>query len=346
MSTLRLALFDLRGRLLAVERVWWAIALIYLVIALADPGEVMPTAGFAIGALAGIAPYLVIAVLIAAYAKASGADNLIADVFQGRAVTMVALAALFGALSPFCSCGVIPIIAALLAMGVPLAAVMAFWIASPLMDPTMFFVTASVMGFEFAVAKTVAAFAIGGAGGYLTLALTRRGWLAEPLRPGIGDGGCAGSRVRTRKPVVWRFWEEEARRGVFVREAGKVILFLAKWMLLAFTLEHLMTVYIPREMIEGALGGGSVFAVPVAVLVGIPAYLNGYAALGLVSGLVETGMAPGAAMAFLIAGGVTSIPAAIAVWALARPQVFALYVMIAVAGALSAGWVYQLFTIS
>ena len=42
---------------------------------------------------------------------------------------------------------------------------------------------------------------------------------------------------------------------------------------------------------------------PVAVLVGIPAYLNGYAALGLVSGLVETGMAPGAAMAFLIAGG-------------------------------------------
>ncbi|HCI47951.1 MAG TPA: permease, partial [Rhodospirillaceae bacterium] len=48
------------------------------------------------------------------------------------------------------------------------------------------------------------------------------------------------------------------------------------------------------------------------------AYLNGYAALPLVGGLVEQGMAPGAALAFLVAGGVSSLPAAIAVWALVK----------------------------
>jgi uncharacterized membrane protein YraQ (UPF0718 family) len=329
-------------QLSGLDRVVLAIIAIFALTALFDQARLLPMTSFVAQAIAGIAPFLLAAVAIAAYAKASGADNLIADVFRGNAVTMIALAALFGGLSPFCSCGVIPLVAALLAMGVPLAAVMAFWIASPLMDPTMFFVTASVMGLPFAIGKTIAAIGIGAAGGYLTLALGRSGWLADPLRPGIGDGGCAGGRVRTRKPTYWAFWQEAERRGLFTREFGRVTLFLARWMTLAFTLEFLMTAHIPAAMIEAALGSGNAFAIPTAVIVGIPAYLNGYAALGLVSGLVEGGMASGAAMAFLLAGGVTSIPAAIAVWALARPPVFALYIAIAVTGALVSGLLFQL----
>lgn len=335
-------LTGLLRHLSGLDRVILAILVIVVATALLDREQLIPMAAFVTQAITGIAPFLLAAVAIAAYAKASGADNLIADVFQGNAVTMIALAALFGGLSPFCSCGVIPLVAALLAMGVPLAAVMAFWIASPLMDPTMFFVTASVMGLPFAIGKTIAAIGIGAAGGYLTLALGRSGWLADPLRPGIGDGGCAGGRVRTRKPTYWAFWQEAERRGLFMREFGRVTLFLARWMTLAFTLEFLMTAYVPAAMIETALGSGNAFAIPTAVIVGIPAYLNGYAALGLVSGLVEGGMASGAAMAFLLAGGVTSIPAAIAVWALARPPVFALYIAIAVTGALVSGLLFQL----
>ncbi|MGY6646654.1 MAG: permease [Salinarimonas sp.] len=334
-------LAGLRRQIAGFDRVIIAIVFIFAAVAILDRGEVVPMAAFVVNAIAGIAPFLLAAVAIAAYAKASGADNLIADVFQGNAVTMIALAALFGGLSPFCSCGVIPLVAALLAMGVPLAAVMAFWVASPLMDPTMFFVTASVMGLPFAIGKTIAAIGIGAAGGYLTLALSQRGWLNDPLRPGVGDGGCAGGRVRTRKPTHWAFWQEAERRSLFGREFGRVTLFLARWMTLAFTLEFLMTAYVPAAMIEAALGSGNAFAIPTAVIVGIPAYLNGYAALGLVSGLVDGGMASGAAMAFLLAGGVTSIPAAIAVWALARPPVFALYIAIAVTGALIAGLLFQ-----
>jgi uncharacterized membrane protein YraQ (UPF0718 family) len=37
---------------------------------------------------------------------------------------------------------------------------MAFWLASPLMDPAMFAITAGGLGFDFAVAKTVAAVAL------------------------------------------------------------------------------------------------------------------------------------------------------------------------------------------
>ena len=78
-------------------------------------------------------------------------------------------------------------------------------------------------------------------------------------------------------------------------------------------------------------------------MVGVPAYLNGYAALPLVGGLIGQGMAPGAGLSFLVAGGVTSLPAAIAVWALVKRPVFALYIGIALTGSFASGLLFQLW---
>jgi uncharacterized membrane protein YraQ (UPF0718 family) len=54
----------------------------------------------------------------------------------------------------------------------------------------------------------------------------------------------------------------------------------------------------------------------------MPTYLNGFSALPLIDGLLEKGMMPGAAMTFLIAGEITSLPTAIAVFAIVRRGVF------------------------
>jgi uncharacterized membrane protein YraQ (UPF0718 family) len=237
---------------------------------------------------------------------------------------------------------VIPLIAALLAMGVPLSAVMAFWLASPIMDPSMFVLTTGVLGLEFAVAKTIAAIGLGLAGGFIVMVLSTAGALSDPLRPGIGNGGCGGAKIRNPKDVVWRFWTEPARRTAFLAVSRDTLLFLGKWLILAFVLESLMLAYIPADTVARVAGGEGLLQVVGAAFVGIPAYLNGYAALPLVSGLMTQGMSGGVAMTFLIAGGVTSIPAAIAVWAVARPPVFAAYVGFALAGAIASGLLFGL----
>ena len=54
------------------------------------------------------------------------------------------------------------------------------------------------------------------------------------------------------------------------------------------------------------------------------------------------GMSAGAALSFMIAGGVSSIPAALAVWALVKPRVFGAYLVLAVLGAIGAGVVWQM----
>lgn len=321
---------------------WLAIAVIFAALAAAAPRQATVSAAFTAQAVWGVLPFFLLSIALTAYAKASGAENMIARAFTGRVEAMIVFASLMGALSPFCSCGVIPIIAALLAMGVPLAPVMAFWLASPLMDPSMFFLTVGVLGFPFAIAKTAAAISVGLFGGFGVLLLERTGILAgSALREGIGDGGCAGAKIRNPKIVIWRIWQESARREAFRASAAQNALFLGKWLLLAFLLESLMAAYIPNDLIARMAGDGGVLSVLTAALVGIPSYLNGNAALPLVAGLIDKGMAPGAAMAFLIGGGVTSIPAALAVWAIARPRIFAAYLGLAIVGAVFAGLAFQ-----
>jgi uncharacterized membrane protein YraQ (UPF0718 family) len=326
-----------------LDPAWIAIAAIFATLAVVAPTQAATSAAFAAKAIWSILPFFALSIGLAAYAKASGAENLIARAFSGRSDVMIVFASLMGALSPFCSCGVIPVIAALLASGVPLAPVMAFWLASPLMDPSMFIITTGILGLQFAIAKTVAAIGIGLLGGFGVLAMQRAGALVgEPFREGIGNGGCAGSKIRNPKAVIWRYWQEPARREAFWTSARQTALFLGKWLTLAFVLESLMMAYIPNNLIASIAGDGGFLSILSATLVGIPSYLNGNAALPLVAGLMEKGMAPGAAMGFLVGGGVTSIPAALAVWAIARRAVFAAYLALATVGALLSGIAFQL----
>ena len=328
------------SRLPRLDRVWLAIAGVLLAIFVLSPAQGWESLSFTAQSLWGILPFLLASIMVAAYTQATGADALIAQGFRGQPFEMILLAALFGAVSPFCSCGVIPLIAALLAMGVPLAPVMAFWLASPIMDPSMFVLTVGILGLPFAIGKTVAAFGIGLLGGFGIHALQRSGLFQNPLRESVGDDGCGGAKVRFPGEIQWKLWNERARRQVFARDARKNLLFLGKWLTLAFVLESLMLAYIPADLVAAFVGKSGWLPVVFATLVGVPAYLNGFAALPLVGGLITQGMAPGAAMAFLLAGGVTSIPAAIAVFALARVPVFLSYLAFAFIGALLGGFLY------
>jgi len=64
---------------------------------------------------------------------------------------------------------------------------------------------------------------------------------------------------------------------------------------------------------------------------------------GLVRGLMEVGLEPGAALAFMVAGGVTCIPAAIAVKALVKMPTFLLYLAIASVGSISVGLLFSAY---
>ncbi|NQV99269.1 MAG: permease [Rhodospirillales bacterium] len=326
-----------------IDPVVVSIAILFAALAVIDLGQLPVSLKSTAMALLSISPFFLLSVAVAAYAKASGAEHLIANIFAGNPVRMIVLAALFGAISPFCSCGVIPLVAGLLIAGVPLAPVMAFWLSSPLMDPEMFIISAAAIGLPFTIAKTVAAIGVGLMGGFLTHMVIKSGGFTDPLRVArVASCGTSSCGQKSTAPVVnWKPWQDSDRRSAFIRSASDNGWFLGRWLTLAFAIESLMVAYIPASLISDWLGSGAWWTIPLAVGVGVPAYLNGFAAVPLIASLIDMGMMPGAAMAFMIAGGVTSLPAALAVFALARKPLFLWYILLSLTGALISGISYQ-----
>jgi uncharacterized membrane protein YraQ (UPF0718 family) len=324
-----------------LHSVWVLILMILVFVALLDWANFSSIVSFAASAFMGTLPYIAFAVLLIAGLKAAGAEAVIANAFTGRENRMIVLAALFGGLAPFCSCEVIPFIAGLLALGAPLSAVVAFWLSSPLIDPPTLLITAAALGWPFAIGKAAAAVALGLFGGFAIKALMFGGALSDPLKAYKPKCCGCGPNPVSGKPE-WAFWRQDQRRLVFKTEFVENALFLIKWLALAYVLEALLVTYVPASLIASLVGGDGITTIGIAALVGMPAYLNSYVAPPMLAGLIEQGMSNGAAMAFMVAGAVSSIPAMAAVYSLVKLPVFAMYLTLGVLGAIASGVVFQL----
>jgi hypothetical protein len=364
-------------------------------------------ANFIIDAFVHIWPYLLVTIPLAVAVRMSGASRYINDAFKARPMVAIFLATFVGAFSPFCSCGVIPVIAALLVSGVPLAPVMSFWIASPSMDPEIFFLSASTIGWELAVWRLAGTLVLSLSAGFLTHFVVGRGWLGqESLRepsahsrlsprelldrskqtlkrsvgrlpslqlavkqpvPATGLACCVASApvdlgsadsTRPHTATVAPSLDDDATCGAtessscnsertsfrhrLLKETWGATQMVAKFMALAFLMEALIMLYVPETWIVGMLGQSNPWAILTAAFLGVPVYTSNLAALPMVSGLLEQGMDPAAALAFLIAGPTTTLPAMAAVWGLTSRRVFALYVSFSLVGAVVLGYVYGL----
>ncbi|MEQ9333661.1 permease [Thalassobaculum sp.] len=307
-----------------------------------SPTAAVETLAFVVRGLLEVAPVVGVGLLLAAWVTASGVGDVTARLFRGNPATVVVIASAIGAVTPVCGVTVLPLMTGFLAAGVPLAPIMAFWLSSPVTDPGLFAATWTVLGPAFAVGKTVAAFALGLIAGAGTAALGATDMVRHPLRArrGAADPTCRAGPAPGYGP---RIWQDPARMRVFRAE----LLWMARLVTLclagAFAAEHLLRDLLPPDIIASAVGSGSPYAIPVAVTVGAPLYLDGYAALPLVRGLLELGMAPGAALGFLVAGSAVSIWGVLAVVPVLRASTAILFVALAVAGSLAAGYTFEGF---
>ena len=324
-----------------VDKALLAMAAIIAVVCLISPRQAGASLAGAGKSLLKLSPYLLIAYAASGYMKAAGVDFLVTRVFRGRTATMTIAATLLGSFSPFCSCTVVPVIAVLLRSGIPLPAIFAFWISSPLMSPDIYLLTAGTVGVGFANARLFSTLGVGLFSGFATLALTRLGLLKNPLSPALASEGLldVSGPGQIIKPV-WKFWREPERIAAFKETFRHTAFLLTKWLALAFFLESLMEAWLPEATVRSWMGSSNFFAIPIAVAVGVPTYLNALVAIPFLKGLLATGVAPGAVLAFTVGGGITSIPAMLAVAPLVRKGVFGWYLALAFVGALLSGYAY------
>ena len=316
---------NLRLRLSA-ETLTWSITATLLVIGSLLPetnAEMLKAVGLG---LLSLLPVVAIAALLAGFLTVGHWSDRALKWLNGGQVRTVVAASFIGAITPVCGLGMLPLIATLLRRGLPLAPVMAFWVSSPVTDPSMMLITASIISVPFAVAKTVAAFGIGLlAGGVTYLIPTYRNAGHDMMRPRTLEQYDCGDEEQRFWPAVW-----SSTRPIM------------RWLALALVLEVFLQRFVPSAWVASLFGTDAASSVPLAVLVGAPMYLDGYAALPLVSGLMDKGMSFGAALALMISGAAISFNSAVAVAALVRTRVFILYVLLAILGACLAGYAANL----
>lgn len=351
-------------------------------------GTLAYVAEFVVGTAVRFAPLFFLSIGLAAIVKSLPIARVASRWLARREHGSVVAGSALGAFSPFCSCTVVPVVRSLLVAGAPLAGVMAFWVASPLMDPEIFLLSVGLLGWDIAVARLVAALALALIAGFGAVLAVRRGWLPErggaaapvevpesveaPVLVGAGggstrlpvldapvaagavavsgdQGGCDDGACATGgDDTCATSGAEDVSRGVvatlrgldwsrvradFLAESWHI----GRWILLAFALEVLILLYVPQEALVVVLGSDAPWAVPLAALLGVPLYMDSFSALPIISGLLEQGMAPGAAIAFLLAGPVTTIPAMTAVRAVLPGPVFRYYLAVSLFGSMALG---------
>ncbi|SMP66382.1 permease [Anoxynatronum buryatiense] len=296
---------------------------------------------FTVNAVKSIFPFFLLSISVASLIKTLKLEQSFKKAFKGRELVSIPVAAGTGAFSPLCSCGVIPAIAAMLAAGIPLAPIMAFWITSPLMSPESFVLTYSLLGSGMAVARLTATLGIGLVAGYGTWYLMKTGRIEpEVLRYSMGTQGCGTSSCQQESEPDRR-WDGKMMKS-FIINTFDMGIFIGKYILLAFVLEALIVQYVPVVWVAGLLGSGNDAGPLLAALVGIPAYASSISAMPVIRGLMDLGMDKGTALAFMIGGAATSIPAMAAVYSIVKRKVFFLYLAYSLVGAVVSGYLYRL----
>ncbi|MCP3938226.1 MAG: hypothetical protein GY708_22995 [Actinomycetia bacterium] len=305
-------------------------------------------------------PFLAITILVAAAMPVYVGLDRISSLLRRKWWVATLGAVGFAALTPFCSCGTMAVLLGMIASSTPWAPLVAFMVSSPLTSPSELVFSAGLFGWPFALLFFGGTIAMGIVAGLVANVLDRIGWLegqartlattedsscdaTEPVdgSPTTGIGGtlvvAAPAPTETTTNLATRLRLSEYGREIWSTGRRLAVLFLA------FTaVGYLVIEAIPTAWLQDNLGGDSLAAVPLAALLGIPAYINTEGSLPLVATMVDNGMGPGPALAFIVTGAGTSIGAISGLLIIARTRVVALVVALLFIGAIVLGWAGQL----
>ena len=202
------------------------------------------------------------------------------------------LGMIFGAVTPFCSCSTIPILAGLLNSKVPFGPAMSFLIASPLMNPLMIFMLWALLGWKVAIVYFIvlAVFSI------LTGLVFSKMNLANSYK-GVnvkGDGFFAnktGSRFKQALNDAWAFLYP-----------------MLPYLFIGVFIGAFIYGFIPEAFITKYASGDGFMSVLIASVIGIPMYIRPETMLPIAEALVSKGMSLGTVVALIIGGAGASIP--------------------------------------
>lgn len=258
-----------------------------------------------------LAPSLLIGLMIAGLIHVLVPDGAIRRGLSGADLRSVVRASLVGVPLPLCSCGVIPTALGLRREGASRGAATAFMISTPQTGVDSILVTASFLGWPFAIFKLVAAFVTGVVGGVLV----------NKAVPEDAPGQEAQKATST--PVAGTVWGR-------VRELFRYAIFdllgaIHVWLLIGVLVAALITTFTPPDLFIGQRWAEGIVGMLVMLAISLPLYVCTTASVPIAASLIAAGLPAGSALVFLMAGPATNVATIGAVYRTLGGVVLSLY---------------------
>ncbi|RPJ31330.1 MAG: permease, partial [Planctomycetaceae bacterium] len=223
-------------------------------------------------------------------------------------------AAGLGIATPFCSCSAVPLFIGFIEAGVPLGVTFSFLVASPVINEVALALLYVLFGWRVALVYITSGLAIAILSGLIIGRLRLEGWVEDyvyQIKVGAADG---------EERPTWR------QRLLYARDyVGEILHRVWPYVVGGIAVGAFIHGYAPQDFLLRVAGKGNPFAVPVAVLIGVPLYANAAGVIPIVQVMLEKGMAMGTALAFMMAVTGLSLPEAIILRKVLKPKLLATF---------------------
>ncbi len=240
------------------------------------------------------------------------------------------LAAIFGILTPFCSCSSIPLFLGFTQARIPRSATFSFLISSPMNNEIAIAILFANFGWKIALLYTFFGLATAVIGGYLVDLATKEDdiLLKIPAMEQVNEASFIDMVFKHRTQNAWKNSLEVMKEIYLYVFAG-------------ITIGALIHGFVPADFITKYAGSDNPFAVFVAVILGIPMYAGASTIAPLIAPLVSKGMLMGTALSFMMAVVALSLPEAMILKKVLSWRLIALFFGIVGSGIITVGYIFN-----
>jgi uncharacterized membrane protein YraQ (UPF0718 family) len=255
---------------------------------------------------------------------------------SGKGVWGNIMGVIFGAVTPFCACSTVPMTLGFLQAGVPFGTVMSFVISSPLMDPLVFVMLGTFMGWKVAVGFLVLTsfFAV-----IFGMLLDKMGWSNQVKNVRIKQNGHEHdndnekpegfiNRLKASFLIAWKDF-----KGVFI------------YMVIGVAIGAAIYGYLPEELIAKVAGPENPFAVLVVAIIGMPLYIRVTSAIPIGLALMDKGASIGAVIALIISGAGIAIPELTMLASIFKKKLIITFIVVVFISAVLSGLIFNMLLV-
>ncbi|QRM20835.1 permease [Dechloromonas sp. TW-R-39-2] len=243
------------------------------------------------------------------------------------------LAASLGIVTPFCSCSAVPLFIGFLSAGVPLGVTFSFLISAPMVNEIALALLFGMFGWKVAALYLGLGLAVAIASGLVIGQLKMEKHLEDWVQQ--IQNGQAASYKGEELDWVARF---EAGQNHVRSIVGKVWPYILAGIAVGASIHG----YVPEDFMAAFMGKDVWWAVPAAVLLGVPMYTNAAGIIPIVEALLGKGAALGTVLAFMMAVIALSAPEMIILRKALKPRLIATFAGVVATGILLVGYVFNL----